>query len=980
MRAHLERLAAAVAVLALVLIGFEAAPAGAAGELPKQPALRLETGYHTAAISRLSADREGKLLATASDDKTVRLWSVPDGRLVRVLRPPIGPVEEGQIYAVAVSPDGALVAAGGMTGAFWDGKVSIYVFDAQTGDIVRRLTGLSGQVQHLAFSPDGSRLAAALGLRAGLRVWNTGDWTLATEDRAYGGPSYGLAFDRDGRLATTSDDGQIRLYDKGGQLLRKAPAPGGGQPDGIAFSPDGRQIAIGYADGPKVDVIGATDLAPLFKPDLTGVRAGSLARVAWSADGQALFASGRYSDASGQSLLRRWGNAGRGTAADSAIARDTVTVLLPVAGGLAFAASDASFGVLDDSGRPLVTMRSSLADFRDMGGTFQVSRDGAVVRFGLDGAGRRPIRFDLAARKLSAAEAADKALSPPVTSGLPVADWKNAAAPKLSGKSLALDADEISRSLAIAPARDRFVLGTDWFLRAYDAKGAPLWKTPVPAAAWAVNVTGDGSTAVAALGDGTIRWYRLADGHVLLNLFPLSDGARWVAWTPSGYYDAGAGGDTLIGWHVNNTRDDAASFFSVARFSEAYYRKDVVARVLTAQGEQKAIEQINGLATRSVEQTAAVQDLPPEVRILSPRDGSAFATPTVKVDYAIKSRKPIRSFMVRVDGRAAESVKGAPTFGGTEAKGTVEIAVPPRTVEIALIAGSEDRESEPQTLQLRWSGAAASTVKPRMFAVLVGVSEYENPSLRLKSAAKDASDVDALLKGQSGKLYQSVNTKLLTDAAANRENIIDGFDWLEKSMTRDDVGLIFLAGHGATDEHNRYTFVSVNVTGKTNEEFARKLKSQGVRFGDILDTIRGFKGSTYLFIDTCHSGDVLGAAGADVNKVVNDLSAKGIGLTVFASSQGNEYSIEDDSLGNGLFTWAIKDGLSPGKDTADANRDGRVSIEEISTFVSRRVQERSRELLTGADVDQKAQTPMVMPTPASMRPEERSRPLAVVAK
>lgn len=951
----------------------------AKGDVPKQPILRFDAGSHTAVVSRLSADGQGRVLATASDDKTVRLWSVPDGRKIKVLRPPIGPNEEGQIYAVAVSPDGSLVAAGGVTGVFWDGRVSVYVFDAQTGDIVQRLTGLGGQVQHLAFSPDGKRLAAALGLRAGIKVWNVAGWNVAAEDADYGGPSYSLAFDREGRLATTSDDGHVRLYDAAGKQTARVRASG--QPDGVAFSPDGTLLAVGYADAPKVEVLSATDLSPRFSPDVRSLRAGNLGRVAWSTDGRSLFAAGRVTDAKGRNTIRRWSDAGKGAPVDMDAARDAITALLPVPGGVAFAASDASFGILGEDGRPLLTRSPALADFRDMGAAFRVSKDGGVVRFGLESFGKRPITFDLGARKLVFSAKEGRALTPPETASLPVLGWKNTPEPKLSGRALGLDPDEISRSLAIAPGAGRFVLGTDWYLRAIDSRGQPLWKTPVPATAWAVNISGDGAKAVAALGDGTIRWYRMSDGYQILSLFPMGDGVRWVAWTPSGYYDAGAGGDTLIGWHVNNGKDAPASFFPVSHFSEVFYRKDVVAQVLGVLDEQKTLEQVGAVASRNLDRASMIQGLPPEVKILSPRNGSQTSVPTVVLSYAVTSKSPIRDLRVRIDGRAPASVKGDIPTGKTEAKGSLEVAVPSRSAEIALIAVDQDgRESEPEAIQIQWAGAAKGTTKPNLYALVVGVSDYKNPNMNLGAAAKDSRDFAALLKTQEGKLYKTVDIKLLTDSAVTRKSIIDSFYWMEESMTGDDVGVIFFAGHGTTDDTHRYTFVTPAVlsgAGGAND-LKRNLRSEGLRFGDVLDAIRGFKGSTYLFIDTCHSGDVLGAEAADVNKLVNDLSRKGIGLTVFASSQGNESSIEDDKLGNGLFTWAIKDGLSAGKDNADADRDGRVSVEEIAGFVTTRVRKRSMEMLKGEESDQKSQTPAVMPLPETMTPEHRSQPMAIV--
>jgi hypothetical protein len=70
------------------------------------PILRIETGMHSAPIRRIGVDAQCRLLATGSHDKTVRLWSMPEGKLLRTQRLPIGPGHEGKVFAVSVSPDG----------------------------------------------------------------------------------------------------------------------------------------------------------------------------------------------------------------------------------------------------------------------------------------------------------------------------------------------------------------------------------------------------------------------------------------------------------------------------------------------------------------------------------------------------------------------------------------------------------------------------------------------------------------------------------------------------------------------------------------------------------------------------------------------------------------------------------------------------------------------------------------------------------
>jgi WD40 repeat protein len=146
---------------------------------------------------------------------------------------------------------------GGTTGYKWEKSDSIYVFDRASGSMVRRITGLPGAVENLACSADGRFVAAALLGKNGISVFRTDDWQEAVRDADYADSSYGLAFDRSGRLAVGSDDGYIRLYTSGFERIAKVKTFRGEHPRSVAFSPDGTRLAVGYPDRNGIDILSA---------------------------------------------------------------------------------------------------------------------------------------------------------------------------------------------------------------------------------------------------------------------------------------------------------------------------------------------------------------------------------------------------------------------------------------------------------------------------------------------------------------------------------------------------------------------------------------------------------------------------------------------------------------------------------------------------------------------------------------------------
>jgi WD40 repeat protein len=105
----------------------------------RQPMLRIETGMHSAPIYRVAVDRAGRFLVTVSADKTARVWELASGRLMRILRVPIEDGDTGKLYAAAISPDGNTIAVSGWTRFASEKEHCIYLFDRESGRMIRRL-------------------------------------------------------------------------------------------------------------------------------------------------------------------------------------------------------------------------------------------------------------------------------------------------------------------------------------------------------------------------------------------------------------------------------------------------------------------------------------------------------------------------------------------------------------------------------------------------------------------------------------------------------------------------------------------------------------------------------------------------------------------------------------------------------------------------------------------------------------------------
>ena len=579
---------------------------------------------------------------------------------------------------------------------------------------------------------------------------------------------------------------------------------------------------------------------------------------------------------------------------------------------------------------------------------FTVSADATSVRFGLGYGGDSAVTFDLAAGRLADASAQQDGLKPASIYGLPVEDWRDGTAPTWKGTPITLDKYETSRSLAIRPGGGGFTLGTDFALRAFDVEGDQRWSRPGPGPAWGVNFSADGRVVVAAYGDGTIRWHRWSDGQELLALFVHAPSKRWVAWTPTGYYMASPGAEDLIGWHLNRGWEQQADFFPASRFRDRYNRPDIVRAVLQTLDEGGAEQQADAAAQRRQDSRPLIERLPPVVTILAPKDGSVQAPGLIVIRYSVRS--PSGSKVDRVeafmDGAKIEARGLAPV--AADAPATIDgdnggtailtLPMPPHDAVVSLVAYAEGKASDAAYLQLKGAvrgGDAADAdtlLKPNLYALLIGVTHYDNRSFDLGYPAVDATGFGDALKAQEGRLYHHVEVKLLTDRDATAVGVKRGLTWLRKQTTSHDLAIVFAAGHGTTDAKGKFWFLPYDADP---EDVAATSVSQD----DIENVLFDLAGRKLLFIDACHSGAALnaGARGAtDVTLALSDFAQAEGGVVAYAASTGREFSYERDEWGHGAFTKALIEGIGG---RADLLHNGTITTATLDAYLENRVKE-----------------------------------------
>ena len=953
------------------------------------PILRIEAGGHTDIVRWLGFTTDGRYLLSAGDDKVVRVWDVAEPTrptLARSIRLQIGPGDAGRISAAALAPNrdgrGAVLAIGGIgvpdSPEHWG---DITLVDFVSGKVLGQLRGHTNPIASLAFSPDGQFLASGSGDNT-VRVWTVGtinprgievEARILDQDCAilegHTGPIYGLAFIPGNQahapqLVSASDDCALRVWQRntdGTWATRHTLSGHTREVSRVVAAPNGTWVASASFDctvrlwNPQIGK---------FQETLAETQ-GSLTALAVSPDGSHVLTGSakpfecivwRVSDGtrvttfSGHDNTIQWAAYHPKAKLVATTGGNTHDILLwdPATGRQLSRIVGTGRGVysvaFSPDGRTVAfgsrNMGEHLKGHNPLERTFNLGEvvPGAVADDAIEWQRSVPTLGTLTARVDAAALTVEDAGRLFQTIRLPQED------------------DRIRcYSFCTLAQRPHIVVGSVYGLTLYDVTTGRSVNEYVGHSGeiWSVAVSPDNRMLVSGAGDQTFRLWNLQSGELLESVFVGTD-RQWVTWTPPGYYKASSAGDKLIGWQVNHGPKRAAEFFYAWQFRDRFQRPDVLARITETLNVQRAATVAHDAASQDTPMPLSmnhnvIDSPPPSVTILDPTEGSHTNNRQVRLRAVIVPRgaQAIEEVFIRLDGRPLTD-DSRPSIEPISFTNTLMVnclvTVPPGEHELSVFARTPVSTSEPVSIRITRDTSPLDSVKPTIYALAVGVSDYRDSRLTLNWADRDAIDVADALESATAGLYAGVEAKVLTNDVATREAVVEGLEWLADSVTQYDLAFVLLSGHGVRDKRGKYYFAPHGFDRE-------RVTSTGVRWSTFQDTLTTLPCKVLLAMDTCRSGPLRGnerSRDVELDDEIRDLTRVQGGVIVMTSSTGRELSWENPKWSHGAFALALIEGLTGERGyaaraatplPADYNADGLIHLNELDVYVTARVKE-----------------------------------------
>lgn len=459
---------------------------------------------------------------------------------------------------------------------------------------------------------------------------------------------------------------------------------------------------------------------------------------------------------------------------------------------------------------------------------------------------------------------------------------------------------------------------------------------------------------VYSVGSGEIKVWDRSNQQEIAKSYVFNTGG-FVTITPDGYYTSSLNAVDQVVFA------DGMNAYTFENFDLNYNRPDIIAdRLGLASPEfvsalKKAwVKRLNRYGLSEAE--ISIEPDLPLLKLKSDIIPLETNHKYLEIEVSATSSKPLNRYIVTINGVPMNHSAALKIEGTSDTrKIRVELTAGENRIKVACL-NSAGFKSLSESVSVNYLG---SRVKPNLYLVAIGVSEFKQKDFNLTYADKDARDVATLF--ENGSQYDKVISIPLLNKSANLKEV-DNVKAKLKGARPEDHMIIFVASHGLLSEDLDYYLAMNDVDFESPA-------SGGLLYENLEALFKLCEARNRLvLLDACHSGEVdkgeatLSVSTSQPHANVNSRGFKSVsysdrkvglkssfdlmkelfvdlqqstGATVISSASGEEYAYESAQWNNGVFTYALLNGLK--SKAADKNKDGKIRVSEIQQYVYEQV-------------------------------------------
>jgi WD40 repeat protein len=953
-----------------------------------QPILKIDPKGHTALIGDIIIDND-KNIISASDDKTIRVWDSKTGLEKRKILGQIGAGSEGIISAIALSDDNRYLAISGLlAGKKREDRTPIRIYNYHSGKLIKILKSHTNVVLNLAFSRDGKYLISGSGDETA-KIWSVkNNFALLDTIKFHTNAVYAVKIIEKNYkyfAITAGVDKQIALYDIAKKrvinshkldykLLYLATSYnhiavcGFGkeikiynfnldlvetiysetEPSGLAYSPDGEFLIAGTGTSPNnVNIYNSNynkitsfkkhknlTQAVAFLDNNTAVSGGGNNKEIYIWDinsgvdknkivgvGQTIWSVG----IDGDNIA--WGNIGK-SIRNSYNNQKSINLKNF---NINKVGTDSNFQRISTTNGRYSLTHTKGGDYGYDDAVLLIKKDNIIqnkiIKDATTGLGHNCYGWYK-----------DFIVSGGSNGQLKIYNKNGQEIASLIGHtgtiwSIAFDGDKL-----VSGSSDQSIMVWDLGKLKIDNEELRINEDFLQIGMKKLNLTRSQTIQYAKKNNINIYLKNTQTLKPQLTIFPTKNNG-YIAYTPEGFFTASKGAEKYIGYHINQGANKEARFVSVDKLYDTFYRPDLIQKALKGEDLAKFTKDININKILN-------SGLAPEVKILNNTKHSKKRDINLKLKVCTIDDGGYDNLTLYLNGMAVDVIGKDRALRLQKQSKTrkecftlnklISLQNGKNTIGFKATNKAGNIDSNTDEIVVHYKGAKGG--KPNLYILAIGVDKYRDGDLWLRYSTADAKGFIKAIKNVSKPLFKNIYTYKLLDKDVTKSKILDTFIEIGAKTKRNDVFMLYVAGHGITDiKTGAYFYLPVDFRYK-NSNSVRNTGMSQKDFKLALSKIQAMK--SLVILDTCNSGSFAEAMASRgvLQKTAIDKLTRATGRATIVASSKDQVAMEGYK-GHGVFTYTLIEALN-GK---GYGIDNKITIKELAGYIEDVLPDRTYE-------------------------------------